>query len=101
MIRDVFESLHVPCHVSSVRVVARVRKRTREYAAVGTVYVPVREIAARIALSEPRTYALIAEGAIPALHDGRRIRVPRAAFERWLEERAELALSNVKRTAAT
>jgi excisionase family DNA binding protein len=80
---------------------ARGRKRTEEKAAIGTVYVPVREIAARIGLSEPRTYALIAEGAIPALHDGRRIRVPRTAFERWLDERAELALSNVKRSAAT
>jgi excisionase family DNA binding protein len=65
-----------------------------------TAYMSVHEVAAAIGLSEPRTYALIAEGSIPALREGRRIRVPRVAFERWLEEQAQLALANVKRAPA-
>lgn len=64
-----------------------------------SAYVSVHEIAAAIGLSEARTYALIAEGAIPALRAGRRIRVPRVAFERWLEQQAQLALANVRREA--
>jgi len=63
-------------------------------------YVPIREVAVALGLSEGRTYALIAAGSIPALREGRRIRVPRAAFERWLEQQAETALQNVKRAVS-
>jgi len=64
-----------------------------------SAYVPVREVAAVIGLSAARTYALIADGEIPALRAGRRIRVPRAAFERWLDQQTQLALANLKRQA--
>lgn len=63
-------------------------------------FMSIREVAAAMGLSETRVYALISEGSIPALREGRRIRVPRVAFERWLEEQAQRALASVKRAAA-
>jgi excisionase family DNA binding protein len=56
----------------------------------------VPEVAAALGLSRARAYALIAEGRIPAVHiSSRSIRVPRAAFDAWLREKAETALASL------
>jgi excisionase family DNA binding protein len=59
-------------------------------------YMPVRDVATALGLSEARTYALIAEGKIPAVRDGRRVRVPSAAFEAWLRSQEQKALENLR-----
>ncbi len=61
-----------------------------------SAFLTVHELAIAIGLSEGRVYALIAEGEIPTLRVGRRIRVPRAAFDRWLEQQAQLALDSLR-----
>lgn len=60
------------------------------------LFLTVREVARMLELSEARIYALIAEGKFPATRRGRAVRIPRAAFDRWLELEAELALANVR-----
>jgi excisionase family DNA binding protein len=60
------------------------------------VYVPIAEAAATLELSRARVYGLIAEGAIPAVRVGRRIRIPRASFDRWLEDQERKALESLR-----
>lgn len=63
-------------------------------------FLTIREVSAVLRISVPRAYALAAEGLFPSIRlSGRRIRVPRAAFDRWLETQAEKALANVRETA--
>jgi excisionase family DNA binding protein len=68
--------------------------------ATETVFLTVNDVAGMVGLSENRVYQLIAEGRIPHTRAGRRIRIPRAAFDRWLAEEADRALENVKREAS-
>ena len=60
------------------------------------IYYTVEEVAAAIGVSAPRAYQLVAQHRIPAtrLTSGR-IRIPRLAFERWLEQQAEDALAGL------
>jgi excisionase family DNA binding protein len=59
-------------------------------------YIAISEIAALIRVSEARVYQLIAERAIPAVRTGRRIRVPRAAFDAFLRSQEQRALANLR-----
>ena len=52
----------------------------------------VKELAKIIRLSRARTYALIQRGVIPSVRIGGSIRVPRAAYEQWLNAHASMAL---------
>jgi excisionase family DNA binding protein len=53
----------------------------------------VKETAAAIRRPESEVRGLIAAGVLPAVKlSPRRVRVPRAALERWLEEQTERAL---------
>jgi len=54
------------------------------------------DIAEQLGVTTGRVYQLISEGALPAVRRGRAIRIPRAAWERWLAEQAELALSALR-----
>jgi excisionase family DNA binding protein len=51
------------------------------------------EIAPMLGLTTGRIYQMIAAGELPATRVGRAIRVPRAAWERWLELQSEMAFS--------
>jgi excisionase family DNA binding protein len=62
----------------------------------GLAYYSISQVAARMGLSMPRVYALIAKQAIPAVRAGRRIRVPRAAFDAWLRAQEQKALQNLR-----
>lgn len=50
------------------------------------------ELAAELGLSRERVYALIRSGELPATRVGGALRIPRAAWEAWLESRSEAAL---------
>jgi len=52
------------------------------------------EIARELGLSRVRVYALIRSGEIPSARIGGAIRVPRAAWEAWLQQRASEALGS-------
>jgi len=53
-----------------------------------------------LGLSRSRVYQLIAQGELPAVRQGRAIRVPRAAWERWLARQANRALAATRRGPA-
>ena len=56
-------------------------------------FLTVPEVARLIGASTERTYALISDGIVPGVRFGRRVRIPRRAFERWLEGLDEQALA--------
>lgn len=58
-------------------------------------FLTIREVASRLGVSTGRIYQRIGAGEIPALREGRRFRIPRLAWERWLESQAERALATV------
>jgi excisionase family DNA binding protein len=61
----------------------------------------VSEVAAELGLSRQRTYALIAEGLIPAVRiSPRRVRIPSDAWEAWHAAHAERAVDNLARATA-
>ena len=51
------------------------------------------DLAALLGMSRSRVYQLIAEGRLPAIRQGRSIRIPRAAWQAWLKDQRERALS--------
>ena len=63
-------------------------------------FLTVPEVAREIGASPVRTYALISDGTIPSVRFGRRVRIPRPAFERWLAELSERALAGVADASA-
>lgn len=58
----------------------------------------VDEMAAAVGISRPKAYELANSEGFPIIRVGRRIRIPVAALEQWLEaqaaERAQLAVKN-------
>jgi excisionase family DNA binding protein len=46
----------------------------------------VREAARLLGIGRDTAYTLIREGRLPAIHIGRRVLVPRAALERWIDD---------------
>ena len=57
----------------------------------------VPEVADRLGVGASRAYQMIAAGIIPACRYGRAVRVPRAAFARWLADQSDAALAAVRR----
>ena len=55
------------------------------------------EVAPLLGLSTGRVYQLIADGTIPATRIGRAIRIPRVAWEAWLEEQRRRAIADAKK----
>jgi excisionase family DNA binding protein len=55
------------------------------------------EIAPLLGLSAARIYQLIAEGQLPATRVAGSIRIPRSAWNAWVAEHRERALSSVRR----
>lgn len=49
-----------------------------------------------LGVSRNRIYQLLAKGALPAVREGRAIRIPRAAWETWLQWRSKEALGSVR-----
>lgn len=49
------------------------------------------EVAPMLGVTPSRVYQLIAAGEIPATRIGGSLRIPRRAWERWLDEHAEKA----------
>lgn len=49
------------------------------------------DLAPRLGVTTGRIYQLIAEGLIPSVRIGRAIRIPRDAWEQWLEEQSRRA----------
>jgi excisionase family DNA binding protein len=56
---------------------------------------PVREVAEILDLTPTRIRQLVAANQLPAVRVGGRIRIPRRAFELWLEAQTEVALAAV------
>src|SRR5690242_2256316 len=69
---------------------------TTTAAKIESPFLTMAEIATRLGLSRAHTYRLAHEGVFPCVRLGRRrLRIPRAAFETWLEEQNARALANV------
>lgn len=54
------------------------------------------EVGPLLGVSRSRAYQLIRQGVIPAIRVGGSIRVPVAAWERWLEQQSEAALAALR-----
>jgi excisionase family DNA binding protein len=54
------------------------------------------DIAERLDLTVGRVYQLLAAGVIPHIRIGRAIKIPRRAFEQWLEEQSTQAWANIQ-----
>lgn len=46
----------------------------------------VREIAEQLQICKPAAYQLVNSPGFPAIHVGRAIRIPEAAFQQWIEQ---------------
>jgi excisionase family DNA binding protein len=57
------------------------------------------DVAPRLGVTTGRVYQLIAAGVLPAVRVGRSLRIPRAAWERWLASQAARALASTRRGA--
>lgn len=63
-------------------------------------FLTVPEAGVILRVSPARAYAMAAEGVFPTTRiAGRRIVVPRAAFEAWVREQGAKALANVRERA--
>ena len=58
------------------------------------------DLAPLLGVCRSRIYQLIADGTLPAIRQGRAIRIPRAAWERWLAAQADRALAAVGSVAS-
>jgi excisionase family DNA binding protein len=54
------------------------------------------DVARELGVSKGRAYALIRAGEVPSACIGGAIRIPRAAWESWLRQRADVALRSLK-----
>lgn len=54
----------------------------------------IAEVARQLHVSRQRAYELAARGRIPATRMGRRVIVPRAAWDRWCERQVQAALAH-------
>ena len=64
-------------------------------AIVETPLLRASDIARLLGVTSRRVYQLVDAGLIPATRIGSSIVIPRAAWERWLADQAELALAHV------
>lgn len=58
-------------------------------------FLTVPEVAKLMRVSAARCYQLCVEGRVPHVRRGRRIFVPTAAWQRWMGEQAETAMSTL------
>ncbi len=58
-------------------------------------FLTVPEVARLIGRSPERTYGLVSTGVIPGVKIGKHVRVPRRAFEKWIDRLNERALAGV------
>ena len=58
------------------------------------------DIGPQLGVTTGRVYQLIAAGVLPAVRVGRSLRIPRAAWEKWLARQADRALASTRRGAA-
>lgn len=61
-----------------------------------TAWLGMPDLARLLGISVSRAYALAAEGVLPSVRVAGRIRVPRAAFDRWMAEQSERALNSLR-----
>ncbi|MGV3723555.1 MAG: excisionase family DNA-binding protein [Actinomycetota bacterium] len=54
------------------------------------------EVAPAVGVTSGRIYQLIGSGEIPATRVGRRLRIPREAWERWLAAKQQEATSELQ-----
>lgn len=59
-------------------------------------FLTVRDVAPELGVSESRVYQLIGAQQIPAVRRGRAVRIPRRAWERWLDEQSQSALAGTE-----
>lgn len=60
------------------------------------VWLGIAQVAGLLGISVSRAYALAADGVVPSVKVGGRIRVPREAFDRWMAEQAARAMSSLR-----
>lgn len=60
----------------------------------------MRDVAEQLGVGKRQAYYLAACGAIPSVRINGRIRVPRAAWERWCLDQVEKALDRCKQQSA-
>lgn len=66
--------------------------------AVARDFMTVREVAKRMGVTRGRVYQRVAAGELPAVREGRAIRIPVLAWQRWLEMQASRAMAAVRTT---
>jgi excisionase family DNA binding protein len=59
-------------------------------------FMSVAEVRARLGKTDARIYQMIAEGRLPAVRWGRAVKIPRRAFEKWIEDQTAAALASVQ-----
>jgi excisionase family DNA binding protein len=57
------------------------------------------DLASKLGVSRARIYQLISAGVLPAVRCGGAIRIPIAAWERWLADQRDRALATVRSAA--
>ena len=62
----------------------------------GRVVFRVADVAGLLGVSVSRVYGLVREGRIPAVRQGKGVRIPRGAFETWLRGRDREALQAMR-----
>jgi excisionase family DNA binding protein len=67
--------------------------RTRQ----GGIDLTTADVAVQLGVSRQRVWALCAEGQLPHIRQGKLLLFPRAAWDRWVQERADAALEVVRR----
>jgi excisionase family DNA binding protein len=53
------------------------------------------DIAPLLGVTRARVYQMVTEGKLPSVRFGRGLRIPRAAWEAWLEEQSKRALASI------
>lgn len=61
----------------------------RERQLMGPLLLTAGEVARLLGLGRSTVFALLAAGDLPVVRIGRSVRVPRAALERWIDERTD------------
>ncbi len=59
------------------------------------------DISSRLGVTTGRIYQLIAAGVIPSVRVGGAIRIPREAWERWLDDQTQRAVTGAQEKSRT
>ena len=51
-----------------------------------SAYISVKDVAARLGVSKMTIYRMVHSGEIPSIRVGRSFRIPKTAFQAWLEQ---------------